>query len=191
MNGNWIQTYTGRQVFFDAQPNQYHIVDIAHGLSNACRFAGQCNQFYSVAQHSVLVSQRVPEEFALWGLMHDAPEAYTGDIVHPYKIQFFELQRVEAIMMRSIGDVFGLSSPRPDIIGEVDVRMWATEWKELMLPSVGKMGKKYQNVEPYPEKIAPVSSIKAEQMFLNMWLSLIDKKHPQHKDAENRLLSIR
>ncbi len=52
------------------------INDIAVSLSNICRFAGHLSHFYSVAQHAVLCSQLVPQEFAFEALMHDATEAY-------------------------------------------------------------------------------------------------------------------
>ena len=83
---DWIQTYTGRK-FYPTHPRaaDVHILDIAHHLSLRCRFSGGCREFYSVAQHSVLVSQMVPEQDALWGLLHDAAEAYTGDLIRPLK----------------------------------------------------------------------------------------------------------
>lgn len=60
--------------------------DIIQGLSNDCRFAGQLPVFYSVAQHCWLMSQIVPEEFALEALLHDASEAYCRDIPSPLNV---------------------------------------------------------------------------------------------------------
>lgn len=65
-SGSWILTASGRHIDLLAPcPDEIMIEDIALGLSRECRFSGQTREFYSVAQHSVLVSLIVPEEFAL------------------------------------------------------------------------------------------------------------------------------
>jgi|GEM_PF-2522502 len=82
--GNSVQTYSG--VLFDIEepnPERVHVLDIAHGLAMQCRFNGATRQFYSVAQHSVLVSYLVAPEHALHALLDDAHEAYLGDLVTP------------------------------------------------------------------------------------------------------------
>jgi hypothetical protein len=66
-------------------PDEIHIMDVAQGLSHVCRFAGQVKVFYSVAQHSVLVSKLLDDRTALWGLLHDASEAYLHDLTRPLK----------------------------------------------------------------------------------------------------------
>jgi len=81
-----ILTYTGKHVDL-AAPNPVMIDprDISHALSHQCRFNGHCREFYSVAQHSVLVAYLLPPELKLAGLLHDAPEAFLGDVVQPLK----------------------------------------------------------------------------------------------------------
>jgi hypothetical protein len=84
--GNWMQTQFGNQFWpLDPRPEDFDIKEIASALGKACRYAGHCFGFYSVAEHSVLVSQIVPPEFALTALMHDATEAYLVDIPRPLK----------------------------------------------------------------------------------------------------------
>ena len=89
--GPYIQTVSGRWVNpFDPDPEQLDAGDIARALANQCRFGGHCRVFYSVAQHSVIVSQLVEQrggdvEDVFAALMHDAGEAYLGDMPHPLK----------------------------------------------------------------------------------------------------------
>jgi 5'-deoxynucleotidase YfbR-like HD superfamily hydrolase len=89
--GPYLQTVSGRWVNpFDPDPEQLDAGDIARALGNQCRFGGHCRPFYSVAQHSVIVSRLVEErggdaEDAFAALMHDATEAYLGDMPHPLK----------------------------------------------------------------------------------------------------------
>jgi hypothetical protein len=89
--GPYLQTVSGRWVNpFDPDPAQLDPGDIARALANQCRFGGHCRAFYSVAQHSVIVSRLVEDrggdaEDAFAALMHDATEAYLGDMPHPLK----------------------------------------------------------------------------------------------------------
>ena len=108
----WIQTYTGRQ-FWPLAPQAEHvdIRDIAHSLAMQCRFNGHCRGFYSVAQHSVLVSQVVPPEDALWGLLHDAAEAYISDLPRPLKNTAPEFRAAEHRLLTVILGRLGCPSP--------------------------------------------------------------------------------
>jgi len=82
----WIQTISGRKFpLAEPDPNQIDIEDIAHALSMLCRFNGHCTQFYSVAEHSMHVSHEISNDLALAGLLHDAAEAYLGDVPSPLK----------------------------------------------------------------------------------------------------------
>lgn len=107
--GDWMQTFTGRR-FYPADPRaeDVHLIDIAQGLSNCCRYAGQCNRFYSVAEHSILVSRVVPEEYALQGLMHDAPEAFLGDVTRPLKRSLAAYSVFEDLLWAIIAKKFKL-----------------------------------------------------------------------------------
>lgn len=85
----WIQTFTGRAFdLSNPRPEMVDAEDIAHSLSMLCRYTGHCAWFYSVAQHSILVSEIVAAtapELGLAALMHDADEAYTNDWSSPMK----------------------------------------------------------------------------------------------------------
>jgi hypothetical protein len=81
-----IYTYTGKLINpMDPDPKAICIEDIAHALSNICRWTGHSRWFYSVAQHSVHVASYVTAKNKLWALLHDATEAYLCDIATPVK----------------------------------------------------------------------------------------------------------
>lgn len=130
-DNHWIITYTGKRFWpLDPRIEDICIEDIAHSLSNLCRFNGHCISFYSVAEHSVLVSENCKPENALWGLLHDAAEAYIGDMLRPLKRNpdFAEKFRaVEAELMACVKIKFGLSFEEPKEVREVDVNMLMTE----------------------------------------------------------------
>lgn len=129
-----IRTFTGQQVdVFNPDPNTINIQDIAHSLSMQCRFGGHTRVFYSVAQHSIAVMDRVPEELKLTALLHDASEAYLLDFPRPVKKQVRGYEALEDEMERTIAAKFGLHYPYPDEIKEADKEELEIEWRVLMI----------------------------------------------------------
>ena len=90
---------------------------MAHSLSQICRFLGHTDGFYSVAQHSVLVSEHVPHEDALWGLLHDASEAYLCDLPAPIKRDpEMSIYRIaEDRLMLAVCERYGLPPEMPRV----------------------------------------------------------------------------
>lgn len=92
-HSDWVATYHLPKGFLrplELDPRDIYIEDIQHALSNICRFNGHCREFYSVAQHSVHVSEWLARNGSdtitqMVGLLHDASEAYFGDIIRPMK----------------------------------------------------------------------------------------------------------
>lgn len=107
--GDWLQTYTGKAFWpMDPRADEVDIVDIAHALSQLCRYGGHSRRFYSVAEHSVLVSQIVPPEAALQALLHDATEAYLIDVPRPIKRHLGNYEQIETALALVIGEHFGV-----------------------------------------------------------------------------------
>lgn len=133
---DWIQTYTGRK-FYPLNPSadDISILDIAHALSMKCRYNGHCERFYSVAEHSFHVSHQVPQEHAMWGLLHDAAEAYLPDVPRPIKPHLPGFRELEASIMVCVVRCFapylgGLSEP--ESVKRADTAILADEMAQLM-----------------------------------------------------------
>lgn len=159
-----MRTYTGKRVDpLDLQPEDIDIRDIAHSLSQQCRFGGHTRHHYSVAQHSVLVSRYCLPEDALWGLLHDASEAYVVDLPRPVK-HADELAAYREIERRAMGvicDRFGLPRETPWSVKQTDDILCATEQRDLMGYTSTR------DVQPLSQYIYPHQSTTAEMMFLD------------------------
>lgn len=134
--GDWCQTFSGRQFWpLDPKAEDICIIDIAYALAKTCRYNGHCRKFYSVAEHSYLVSLHVPEQFALWGLLHDSAEAYVGDIPRPMKqLEVFKcIKMVEAKIMKVIIELFDLHpGTEPKEVKMIDQALLADEKNQIM-----------------------------------------------------------
>jgi hypothetical protein len=128
-----ILTATGRYFDFSRPTaDMIDIEDIAHALSRQNRFTGHTRDFYSVAQHSVAVSDLVPPEHALAGLLHDASEAYMADMNSPLKQLVPEYKAIEQRVEGAICARFGLAYPLDPCVKQADLRMLVTERRDLM-----------------------------------------------------------
>lgn len=171
-----IQTASGRTVDLLAiKPSQIAIEDIAHGLSHLCRFNGQVRDFYSVAQHSVLVSMVCAPADMLAGLLHDASEAYLGDVVTPLKKlkRMTPYRGLEERMQRAIFTRFGLSPGMPGGVKVMDARLLRTEIRDLM-PAASSWPVGVMAVRALPFTIEPLSPADAERWFLGRYTQLVE-----------------
>lgn len=176
MQGPWIQTASGRAFSLTApRPEDILIEDIAHALSHLCRFTGHTAQLYTVAQHSVLASCAAPPEFALWGLLHDAAEAYLGDVSSPLKGMLPGYRLLEDKLLAAISMRFGLAgwAPPPEV-KEVDLRLLFTERRDLLGPPPHQWA---FIAEPYAWSVTPCWAPHiARIMFINRFNSLTRRK---------------
>lgn len=195
-DGDWIATYTGRKFWvMDPRMEEVHIHDIAHGLALTCRFGGQCHEYYSVAQHSVLVSQNVEPEFALLALLHDAAEAYVGDVVNPLKRELyfakvnkpeFDAPRVEFKPFRDLEHrilkciLRALDIPEYTAawgaIQKADRRALSTEARDLMDGATLADWRPLRGSPPFSEKVTPLGPMEAKVLFLDTFTYLNAKR---------------
>lgn len=115
--------------FSDLNVNSFSIQTVAHALSLMCRFGCHCDRFYSVAEHSVLVSLLEP---SLEALLHDAVEAYIGDVPRPLKKILPEFTILEKKIEERFAQKHGLKYPWSETIKQADTSVLAAEMRVLM-----------------------------------------------------------
>jgi hypothetical protein len=171
--GDWIQVSSG-DIFYplDPHPEEVTIHDIAHALSMKCRYGGHCLKFYSVAEHSVYVSQFVPQEHALWGLLHDAAEAYTADVPRPLKKNLTEWAAIEERVQNAVCDRFGLDRKQPDSVKLVDTQILLKEKAALLARCTRPWDTSYIIPSEFEVTIQALSPEDAKQFFLDRYFEL-------------------
>lgn len=176
MGMSYLITHTGRR--FDLRmprASEVDIEDIAHSLAHLCRFNGHTRDFYSVAQHSFFVSGVVPPEHALVGLLHDATEAYVGDLISPIKRMVPRYQRLEAEVWTAIAARFGLSLALPREVAEADELLLATEIRDLLTPCIAPLWLERvgELPAPMPGSITALGPVEAKRLFLARYRELV------------------
>ena len=173
-----IMTSTGR--YFDLlEPNHRHVAigEIAHALSHICRFTGHVRTFYSVAQHSYHASYLVPQEHALAALLHDAAEAYIGDVASPLKRLLPDYKAIEEKVEAAVFRHFNLPAKFDPCIKQADLIMLATEKRDLMPEHVDTWDC-IQGIEPMPQNLQPMAPQTAKYCFLDRFFELTICKTP-------------
>jgi hypothetical protein len=204
LRGATMVTFTG-VVFPLAAPGPEHvrIEDIAHALARLCRFNGACGPFYSVAQHSVLASSWVWDEWLkteaaprllaqppdrfnpgakrwqleMTALLHDATEAYCGDVIRPLKRLLRSrggdvFDEIEDRIWKAVAERFGVPAEMEPIVKVVDNRMCATEQRDLMRMPPGWVPAH----EPFDARLYGWEVETAEHEFLDMF--------DEHRDVD-------
>lgn len=161
--------------FLKPETSKFTIEDIALGLSRTVRFSGQSNAVYNVAQHSTLCSYIVEDPaLALAAHMHDAAEAFVGDVVSPLKQIMPCFKEIEERVERVICKQFGLDYPHHPLIKKADLRMLATEVRDLQSPDA--QWEMLQGIEPLSKKITAWGMEKSERKFLERFYELAGKQ---------------
>lgn len=189
----FISTFTGKKFWpLNPQIDEVFIEDIAHSLSLICRFTGHTYCFYSVADHSLRVSRLAEKltmaqhgalslrvtaarEMALWGLLHDASEAYLCDVPSPLKRVpgFGQLYKgFERSLMGVIADRFELSPHEPSMVKDADRILLQTEMRDLMDVPLGCECPDHREYVPLPEPLFPLDAQHAEVEFMRRFTAL-------------------
>lgn len=133
---NWIPTFSGLRYWpTDPRPEDIRLLDIAHHLSNICRFTGATREHYSVAQHCVLMSYlpKMPNSLRMVALLHDAAEAYIGDFARPVKYLVPDMCQLDKLNTAAVEVAFGIHlEPKRQEIREADLTMLVTERMQLL-----------------------------------------------------------
>lgn len=164
---------TSKAVYFDFEHPEKHpfdIEEIAHALSLQCRYTGHCAWHYSIAQHSAIMSFKVPAHLAYTALMHDTSEAYLGDVSTHLKSLLPGYKRLEKRVEKALAAHFSFLYPLPATVKEADSRMLMTEVREL-LPS-HTHSQDWPDAQPYDFGIARMTPEDAKVLFLNRYNEL-------------------
>jgi hypothetical protein len=162
---NWILTHTGKSFhLFEPDADMIDPRDISHSLAHLCRFNGHTREFYSVAQHSCIVADLVPEEHKLAALLHDAPEAYLGDLTRPLKQRMHAYQTFEYAAWQRICERFDLPLFLPACIHQANMIALATERRDLM-PTDPAIWDCLVGIQPMAEIIRPWPAAEARLTY--------------------------
>jgi hypothetical protein len=148
------------------------IEDVARHLAGIYRFGGLTR--LTVAQHSVHVADLVPPADRLWALLHDAPEAYVGDMAAPLKhansVYAAERREIEEQLMRRICETFGLPLEEPASVRRADAQIAVTERRDLLPPDprwrLREGWAVYADIVPLSLQLEEWSPQRAEDEFL-------------------------
>lgn len=184
-NDSWMNTYSGIHFTpFKPKPQDILIEDIAHALSHQCRFGGHCKELYFVSEHCIHVSAIVKHlggtlDEQRFGVLHDASEAYIGDVITPLKrhpdMSFYH--KTEATLEAAIAERFHLLPKMPPLVKHADSQMLHFETRRLtnkMLPGWG--------LEPFNEEleglidIFPMNPGNAKAAFLKRFYELFPEE---------------
>ena len=174
-----IATYRGFIDLFDPQPKDVNMLDIAHSLSGMSRYNHHTMKAYSVAQHSVFVADRVPMEFRLVALLHDAAEAYTGDTIAPIKDTWGRTEHThEERFLRVIGQKFGVNLiDLPECVRVADMRARATEKLQLFSPRSWPPEEFDARYPHYEARISPLGQELAMAEFIQRFHEFGGRTH--------------
>lgn len=170
---NWMETFSGTKFnLVDIDPASFTLADIARSLSMSCRYKGHVHTFYSVAEHCVLLARHAIDQGKNWQevltvLLHDAAEAYIGDMVRPAKDQMPQFKDLESRIDAALAVRYNLIYPFPPFLKEWDFRILIDEQFQAMIPSENDWG--FGDAPPMGIKLQFWEQSVAEQEFIQLF----------------------
>lgn len=162
----------------DPASSDFTIEDIAHGLAHTCRYAGQADGFYSVAEHSILVSE-VAQGHEYAALLHDAAEAFIGDVTRPLKQLLPEYKRLEKSIEEAIFSRFEVGEVHPDV-KKADLEVLAAEQAQLM-PEGTDAWASEAGISAAPIRVERMAPAEAKLRFLERYRALRQSRISNHE----------
>lgn len=170
--GPFISTLSGAKFFVnECNVQDVPITDIANALALNCRFNGHILRHYSVAEHSVLISELVSPENALYGLLHDYAEAFVSDVPRPFKASITGHNEFEAAVMANVCEMYGLPLDMPEDVAYIDTHICAVEVRVLTV----REPEWVQYYDPSicsTDRIQCLSHLQARNAFMNRFNEL-------------------
>lgn len=179
--GDYIQVNSGRYFYvLDPRPEDITVQDIAHSLSNICRFTGHGDRFYCVGEHSILcarVARKLgyPTLQQLYCLLHDASESVMNDLAKPVKQNIPQYKEVEDAVMKVMWEVAGLPKPTAEdykIVKTIDNTLLVNEMEQLMkrcdIPDV-------EHVKIFVDLSVGYNAGESKEPFLQLYYALMEE----------------
>lgn len=175
--GDWMITYTGRRFWpLDPRPEDVDFRDIGHALSLICRYGGHVRRFYSVAEHCNLLAKYFLERgdftWARYALLHDAEEAYIGDMIRPLKPSMPAFKAAGSLIEQVVLKRAGLDLPLPHEIHEADAGIIGDEARALFRPETLEAADWVPNFGPLGVAVVGDAPHVAEREFASLFARL-------------------
>lgn len=166
---DFIRLHSGGKFhFLKPRPSEVRIDDIVHALSHICRFTGMTRTHYSVGMHSCLVSDILPNELKLCGLLHDASESFCNDLSSPIKAVLPQYTEIEDRIQKVIARKYRLPYPFPSQVKAADMTLLVTEIRDL-IPKGEWRSYPYR---PLEQRIVPWSIEQTRREFMKRFRRL-------------------
>lgn len=196
--GHFMWCFSGRTFWpLDPDPADVAIEDVAHGLANECRYAGHVRWFYSVAEHSVLVSIHAAKRAlelgwsaqlvwltAIYGMTHDGSEAYVGDVIRPLKYQRTMRgyrraeKKVQDVVERALlgpmmpAGITAIPDAVRELVEQIDSNM-LTDEIAMLIPAADIAGERHKWGPELGADVLALGPREAEALFLRRWRDLV------------------